>query len=109
MKPDQKTIYYYAAPSRELALSSPYFEAMKQKENEVLFFFEPYDEMVAMQLNQFKTKNLMSIEQDSIADKNKDDLIIEGDNRSLSNSEAQELKEWLKKSLSAKIKNVKVY
>ncbi len=40
---------------------------------------EPYDEMVAMQLQQFKKKNLVSIEQDNIAGKNKDDLIIEGE------------------------------
>jgi TNF receptor-associated protein 1 len=108
MKPDQQHIYYYAAPSRDLAVSSPYFEAIKQKDYEILFFFEPYDEMVAMQLNQFKRKNLMSIEQENIADKNKDDTIIEGDSRSLSNSEAQEMKEWLKKTLSSKIKHVKV-
>jgi TNF receptor-associated protein 1 len=83
MKPDQKDIYYYAAPSRELALNSPYFEAVKQKDHEVLFFFEPYDEMVAMQLQQFKKKNLVSIEQDNIADKNKDDIIIEGEYNNL--------------------------
>lgn len=108
MKPDQKEIYFYAAPSRDLALNSPYFEAVKQKDYEVLFFFEPYDEMVAMQLNQFKKKTLISIEQDTISEKNKDDVIIEGDSRSLTNTEAQELKDWLKTALSKKIKNVKI-
>ena len=108
MKPDQKNILFFAAPSRELAINSPYFEVIKQKDYEILFLFEPYDEMVILQLNQFHKKNLTGIEQETQAEKNKDDLIIEGDKRSLSNSEAQELKDWLKKSLGAKIKNVKI-
>ena len=108
MKPDQKNIFFFAAPSRELAINSPYFEVIKQKDYEILFLFEPYDEMVILQLNQFHKKNLTGIEQETQAEKNKDDLIIEGDKRSLSNSEAQELKDWLKKSLGAKIKNVKI-
>lgn len=108
MKPDQKSIYYFAAPSRELALTSPYFEAIKQKDYEVIFLFEPHDEVVILQLNQFQKKNLVGIEQEIQADKNKDDLIIEGDSRSLNNSEAQELKEWLKTSLKTKVKNVKI-
>lgn len=78
MKPDQKNILYYAAPSRELAINSPYFEAIKQKDYEVLFLFEPYDEMVILQLSQYHKKNLVSIDQETIAEKNKDDLIIEG-------------------------------
>ncbi|CAF0717780.1 unnamed protein product [Brachionus calyciflorus] len=108
MKSEQKNILYYAAPSREIALNSPYFEAIKQKDNEILFLFEQYDEMIVLQLQQFKGKQLLGIEQENMSEKNKDDLIIEGDTRSLSNSEAQELKTWLKTTLSSKIKNVKI-
>jgi len=64
--------------------------------------------MVILQLSQFQKKNLVGIEQETVAEKNKDDIIIEGDSRSLNNSEAVELKEWLKNSLTPKIKNVKV-
>lgn len=64
--------------------------------------------MIALQLNQFRGKNLVGIEQENIKDQNKDDLIIEGDSRSLSNAEAQELKNWLKTTLSSKVKNVKI-
>jgi TNF receptor-associated protein 1 len=108
MKPDQKNIFFYAAPSRELAMNSPYFEAIKKNDYEVLFLFEPYDEMVIMQLNQFKKKTLSGIEQEVVTDKHKDDVIIEGDSRSLSNDEASQLKEWLKTTLGKKIKNVKI-
>lgn len=64
--------------SRELALSSAYFEAIRQKDYDVLFLYEPYDEMILLQLNQFQKKNIAGIEQENVVDKNKDDLIIEG-------------------------------
>ena len=53
MKPGQRDIYYLAAPSRQLAESSPYFEALREKDVEILFCYEPYDELVLMQLQQF--------------------------------------------------------
>ena len=59
-------------------MNSPYFEAVKQKDHEVLFLFEQHDEVVILQLNQYQKNNLLSIEQEISADKNKDDLIIEG-------------------------------
>ncbi len=59
-------------------------------------------------LNQFKKKNLVGIEQSSQNESRGDDLIIEGDPRSLSNDQAQELKNWLAKKLEKKVKNVKV-
>ena len=64
--------------------------------------------MVILQLAQFHKKTLVGIEQEIVAEKNKDDIIIEGDTRSLNNSESVELKEWLKNTLAPKIKNIKV-
>jgi len=89
-------------------LNSPYFEVVKNKDQEVLFLFEPHDETVMLILNQYKRKNLVGIEQSSQKQSSGDDLIIEGDTRSLSNDQAQELKAWLAKSLEKKVKNVKV-
>lgn len=56
LKENQKDIYYLAAPSRELALSSPYFESLKKEDYPVLFCYEPYDELVLMQLISYKVK-----------------------------------------------------
>ena len=64
--------------------------------------------MVILQLAQFHKKTLVGIEQETVAEKNKDDIIIEGDTRSLNNSESVELKEWLKNTQAPKIKNIKV-
>ena len=49
-------------PSRQLAESSPYFEALREKEVEILFCYEPYDELVLMQLQQFDKKKMTSVE-----------------------------------------------
>jgi HSP90 family molecular chaperone len=60
--------------SRALAESSPYFEALKKKDVEVLFCYEPYDELVLMQLRQFDGRNLTSVEKEMRQDKESDDL-----------------------------------
>ena len=59
-------------------MNSPYFEAIKQKDYEVLFLFEPHDEIVILQLGQYQKKNMVSIESEIEAEKTKDDTIIEG-------------------------------
>ena len=64
-------------------MNSPYFEVVKKNDNEVLFLFEPHDETVILILNQYHRKMLIGIEQQSQKDQNKDDLILEGDTRSL--------------------------
>lgn len=60
--------------SRTLAESSPYYESLKNKEQEVLFCYEPYDELVLMQLQQFRGYRLMSVEKDLRDDKAANDL-----------------------------------
>jgi hypothetical protein len=59
LKEDQKDIYYLAAPSRTLALSSPYFESLSKQDYPVLFCYEPYDELVLMQLISYKVKKVV--------------------------------------------------
>jgi TNF receptor-associated protein 1 len=71
---DSKTIFYLAAPSRSLAEASPYYESLKSKQQEVLFCYEPYDELVLMQLQQFKGYKLVSVEKDMRDDKAANDL-----------------------------------
>ncbi|KOB73669.1 Hsp90-related protein TRAP1 [Operophtera brumata] len=63
-KDDQKAIFYLAAPSRELAQSSPYYESLKKQDVEVLFCYEMYDELVLLELKQFGGRPLTSVEND---------------------------------------------
>lgn len=60
--------------SRALAEASPYYESLKSKQQEVLFCYEPYDELVLMQLQQFKGYKIVSVEKDMRDDKTALDL-----------------------------------
>ncbi|KAJ1373940.1 hypothetical protein KIN20_036501 [Parelaphostrongylus tenuis] len=46
MQEDQKEIYYMFSPSRSLAESSPYYELIRSQNKEVIFLYEPADEVV---------------------------------------------------------------
>ena len=48
--------------SRDLAESSPYYEALKSQEVEVLFTYEENDEVVFAALKEFQKKNIVSAE-----------------------------------------------
>ncbi|GAB5367305.1 hypothetical protein AAMO2058_001219000 [Amorphochlora amoebiformis] len=62
MKIGQKAIYYLCAPNRESALQSPYMETFKKNETEVLFLYQPLDEYVMKNLQNFNGRKLVSIE-----------------------------------------------
>lgn len=50
--------------SRALAEQSPYYESFKKRNFEVLFCYEPYDELVLMQLGQYNSRFLTSVEKE---------------------------------------------
>ena len=64
--------------SRHLAETSPYMEAMKEKDIEVLFLYEPYDELVLMNLGQFDKKDLKSIENQLVGDSAEENKVDAG-------------------------------
>lgn len=110
LKENQKDIYYLAAPSRSLALSSPYFESLKKEDYSVLFCYEPYDELVLMQLISYKGHNLVSVEKEirrSNASEDSEKLIFdENSPDSLTRVETDDLIRFLKKELGNKVANV---
>lgn len=93
--------------SRQLAERSPYLEALQKEDKEVLFLYEPYDELVLMNLGQFYKKNLKSIENE-ITSVDKDGEIEEGEPGSLSRTEAKDLMDWISNVLMNKVSKVKV-
>lgn len=106
MKADQKDVYYIAAPSRALAESSPYYEGLKKKDVEVLFCYEPYDELVLMQLQQYNGKPITSVEKEMRLDREADNLSELGA-ESLQRSEIDDVLPWIKQQLDGKVANVK--
>lgn len=97
MKEGQRDIYYLAAPSRQLAEASPYFEAVRARDVEVLFCLEPYDELVLVQLRQFSRKNITSVEKEMRRDA--EEIHEEP-------AEVQGLAEWLKAELGPMVHKV---
>lgn len=108
MKAGSRIIYYLSAPSRDLAMTSPYFEALQKKDTEVLFLYEPYDELVLMNLGQFDRKNLKSVENEIQDEKEEINTTDESDANSLKQDQANELMDWIKSTLTNKVNNVKV-
>ncbi|CAG5076304.1 Similar to Trap1: Heat shock protein 75 kDa [Cotesia congregata] len=101
LKENQKDIYYLAAPNRELAQQSPYYESFKKRDLEVLFCYEPYDELVLMQLGQYNMKFLTSVEKDMHQDTETEKT------QSINKEEIDKLVGYIKSVLSKKAFEVK--
>lgn len=101
---DQKDVYYLAAPSRALAEQSPYYESFKKRGYEVLFCYEPYDELVLMQLGRYNSRFLTSVEKEMRQDTgdNKDDI-----NESINKDEVDKLLGYIKSVLTKQAYEVK--
>ncbi|KAI1728950.1 hsp90 protein domain-containing protein [Ditylenchus destructor] len=105
MQDGQNSIYFLYAPSRELAETSPYFEIFKKRNVEVIFIYEPSDEMVFLAMPQFQMKQVESVEQwakneglDSTSEKN--DIVRDATKR--------EFLDWVKINLgSVKVNDIK--
>jgi TNF receptor-associated protein 1 len=74
----------------------------------VLFLYEPYDELVLMQLGQFDRKYLKSIENEVQESKEDTDTVDEKDPQSLNQSDADGLMSWLQVLLTNKVQKIKV-
>jgi len=107
LKTSQRDIYYLCAPSRTLAESSPYLEALRRKDVEVLFCYEGHDELVLMQLRSFDKFQLTSVEKEMRHDKEAEDLTDLGPD-SLSRSEIDNLTKWIETTLKPRVFGVKV-
>lgn len=62
MQANQSHIYYITAPTRQLALSSPYYEQYKDHDLEVLVLTEAIDDFVMQHLETYAKHKLQNIE-----------------------------------------------
>ncbi|SBW05402.1 Chaperone protein HtpG [uncultured delta proteobacterium] len=62
-KPDQKEIWYLAAPSLEAAKVNPHMERFRRKGLEVLYLLEPVDEFALDSLGKYKDHPFRAVEQ----------------------------------------------
>ena len=111
--PEQKDIYYLFAPSRELALQSPYMEGFSKSKREVIFIYSTIDDFVMANLKSFEGRDLVSADRSEVdlpKDDNKadEDTKDEKDDESsssnkLSTDEATEFCGWFQVTLSDKV------
>ncbi|NWI95032.1 TRAP1 protein, partial [Pitta sordida] len=110
MKAGSRNIYYLCAPNRHLAEHSPYFEAMKKKDMEVLFCYEQFDELTLLHLREFDKKKLISVETDIVVDHYKEEKFEESRpaGERLTDKEAEDLMAWMRNALGSRVTGVKV-
>ncbi|KAI6076717.1 Heat shock protein 75 kDa, mitochondrial [Aix galericulata] len=108
MKAGSRNIYYLCAPNRHLAEHSPYFEAMKKKDMEVLFCYEQFDELTLLHLREFDKKKLISVETDIVVDHYKEENFEESRPERLTEREAGDLMAWMRNVLGSRVTDVKV-
>lgn len=118
--PEQKDIYYIFAPSREMALQSPYMEGFAKGNREVLFVYSSIDDFVMANLKSYEGRDLVSADKSEVdfpnsnddADKDgskdgKDEASSSSSSSKLSTAEADELCAWFSTTLSSKISSCK--
>ncbi|XP_005990726.1 heat shock protein 75 kDa, mitochondrial [Latimeria chalumnae] len=110
MKAGTRNIYYLCAPNRHLAEHSPYFEAMKKKDMEVLFCYEQFDELTLLHLREFDKKKLISVETDIVVDHYKEEKFKDSRPASelLAEKDAEDLMAWMRNALGTRVTNIKV-
>jgi molecular chaperone HtpG len=108
MKTGQDKIYFITAESYEAAKDSPLLEIFKKKGVEVLLLSDPVDYLIGTELQEFSGKPLQSVSKGAIDLSNVEGAESEKQDEEKSSAEAGEVIERLKKTLSEKVKDVRV-
>lgn len=99
MQVDQKSIYFLMGKSQSAAQKSPYLEAFRARNIEVIVIHEPIDEALLQNLGKFDEKEIVSIDREDIELSNLDS---ETDIAGLSAEATESLCSWIKDTLDNK-------
>lgn len=115
--PEQNDIYYLFAPSRELALQSPYMETFLKSKREVIFIYSAIDDFVMANMNKFEGRSLLSADrselgfkdEDDDAEKDKEDGSSDESEgaEGLTSSQATDFCTWFQTTLASKVSKCK--
>jgi len=101
MGKDQKNIYYLVAPSRSVAMASPYLEAFEGTDTQVFLGYAQIDDFVFQNLQSYRQKEIVNAEKSSAPAPKKDEL-----DSGLTFEESEELIDYIKKEFPKKIDTV---
>merc|ERR1719357_2020255 len=101
MGKDQKNIYYLVAPSRAVAMASPYLEAFEGTDTQVLLGYAQIDDFCFQNLQSYRQKEIVNAEKSSTPASKKDEL-----DSGLTFEESEELIDYIKKEFPKRIDTV---
>ncbi|MDZ7584834.1 MAG: molecular chaperone HtpG [Thiobacillus sp.] len=107
MKPEQEKIYYVTAETFNAAKNSPHLEVFRKKGIEVLLLTDRVDEWVVSHLTEFDGKQLVSVAKGGL-DLGKLEDEAEKKEQEKDADEFKELTEKIAKSLTERVKEVRV-
>merc|ERR1711998_535172 len=103
----QKEVYYLAGMSTEEVSKSPFLEAARKKNVEVLYLTDPVDEYVFQHVSEFEGVKLQSLSKEGIKFGDEDESIVKRRNKAYKEN-FKGLTKYLKDSLSGKVSKVSV-
>ena len=108
MKEGQKQIFYATGETRQQILKSPHLEAFKAKGYEVLLLTDPVDEVWVGSVTEFDGKPLQSVARGEVDLDSEEEKTAHEAEREEQEKEFADLLNWLKETLSAHVKEVRL-